>query len=97
MSERLMEYLEVDPETVEPYTPEWPTEAVLRPVPEAAELLPHLAHSLAPVRVRGSADPTADAPVALATSPWLPIEDAADPENGSRTLTPIRCLLVQRC
>jgi len=81
MSERLMEYLEVDPETVEPYTPEWPTEAVLRPVPEAAELLPHLAHSLAPVRVRGSADPTADAPVALATSPWLPIEDAADPEN----------------
>lgn len=71
MSERLMEYLEVDPETIVPYAPEWPTEAVLRPVPEAAELLPHLAHVVAPIRVRGSADPTDDAPVALATSPWM--------------------------
>ncbi|WP_435095014.1 hypothetical protein [Halorubrum sp. N11] len=75
MSERLMEYLEVDAETVAPYTPEWPTEAVLRPVPEAAELLPHLAHVLAPVRVRGSADPTADVPIALATSPWMNHEE----------------------
>ncbi|WP_128905588.1 hypothetical protein [Halorubrum amylolyticum] len=73
MSERLMEYLEIDPETVIPYTPAWPTEAVLRPVPEAAELLPHLAHVLAPVRVRGSSEPTADDPVALATSPWSDI------------------------
>ncbi|OYR62199.1 hypothetical protein [Halorubrum ezzemoulense] len=48
MSERLMEYLEVDPETVEPHLPAWPTEAVLRPVPASAELLPHLAHVLAP-------------------------------------------------
>ncbi|WP_193310241.1 hypothetical protein [Halorubrum halophilum] len=76
MSERLMEYLEVDPETVAPFTPAWPTEAVLRPVPEAAELLPHLAHVLAPIRVRGSSDPTVDAPVALAASPWLNRSDS---------------------
>lgn len=75
MSERLMEYLEVDPETVAPYTPAWPTEAVLRPVPEAVELLPHLAHVLAPIRVRGSADPSANAPVALGTSPWMNRDD----------------------
>ncbi|TKX52147.1 hypothetical protein EXE44_19145, partial [Halorubrum sp. SS7] len=42
MSERLMEYLEVNPETVAPYTPASSTEATLRPVPEAMELLPHL-------------------------------------------------------
>jgi hypothetical protein len=100
MSERLMEYLEVDPETVAPYTPEWPTEAVLRPVPEAAELLPHLAHVLAPVRVRGSADPTVDAPVALATSPWmnhgedgsvsegLPTPDETQVPSGTALLIP---------
>ncbi|WP_233127239.1 hypothetical protein [Halorubrum sp. SD612] len=57
-SERLMEYLEVDPGSVEPQTPPWATEAVLRPTPAAAELLPHLAHVLAPVRVSQSADPS---------------------------------------
>jgi hypothetical protein len=71
MSERLMEYLEVSPETVKPHMPEWPTEAVLRAVPDAAEFLPHLAHVLAPIRVRGSGDSTADTAVALATSPWM--------------------------
>ena len=55
LSERLMEYLEVDPGTVEPYAPDWSTEAILRPDPAGSELLPHLAHVLAPVRVRGSA------------------------------------------
>lgn len=54
MAERLMEYLEVDPGTVEPCLPEWPTTAVLRPGPSGMELLGHLAHLLAPVRVRGS-------------------------------------------
>lgn len=54
MSDRLMEYLEVDPETVEPCLPEWPTTAVLRPGPSGMELLGHLAHLLAPIRVRGS-------------------------------------------
>ncbi|ELZ47063.1 hypothetical protein C464_09037 [Halorubrum coriense DSM 10284] len=54
MSERLMEYFEVDHETVSPHLPAWPTEAVLRPAPAAAELLPHLAHFLAPIRVRGN-------------------------------------------
>ncbi|EMA63358.1 hypothetical protein [Halorubrum lipolyticum] len=100
MSERLMEYLEVDPKIVDPYMPEWPTEAVLRPVPEAAELLPHLAHVLAPIRVRGSADPTADAPVALATSPWLgpgeadvgtgdvPVPDESPIPSGTAVLIP---------
>ncbi|WP_241431032.1 hypothetical protein [Halorubrum kocurii] len=100
MSERLMEYLEVDPETVAPYTPEWPTEAVLRPVPAAMELLPHLAHVLAPVRVRGTADPAADAPIALATSPWMnhdrdgsdtdttPVPDATSTPSGTTILTP---------
>ena len=70
MSERLMEYLEVDPETVAPHLPALPTEAVLRPVPASAELLPHLAHFLAPIRVRGDAGfPASDAPVGIATSP----------------------------
>jgi hypothetical protein len=94
MSERLMEYLEVDPETVAPHAPDWPTEAVLRPVSEAAELLPHLAHVLAPARVRGSAEPAADAPTALATSPWLasegevPNPDADPLPSGTSVLTP---------
>ncbi|WP_123624086.1 hypothetical protein [Halorubrum sp. CSM-61] len=100
MSERLMEYLEVDPETVAPYVPAWPTEAVLRPVPESAELLPHLAHVLAPVRTRGSRDPTADTPVALATSPWMnreerdaeldmtPSPDDVPSPSGTAVLTP---------
>ena len=70
MSERVMEYLEVDHETVSPHLPAWPTEAVLRPVPASAELLPHLAHVLAPIRVRGDSDTGApDVPVGIATSP----------------------------
>ncbi|QUO47026.1 MULTISPECIES: hypothetical protein [Halorubrum] len=68
-SERLMEYMEVDPETVAPYTPEWSTEAVLRPGPASAEVLPHLAHVLAPVRVRGSTERTRTGdPVGLTTA-----------------------------
>ncbi|WP_281193793.1 hypothetical protein [Halorubrum sp. F4] len=59
MADRLMEYLEVDPGTVEPYLPEWPTTAVLRPGPSGMELLGHLAHLLAPIRVRGSSVATA--------------------------------------
>ncbi len=83
MSERLMEYLEVDPETVAPYMPDWPTEAVLRPGPAGAELLPHLAHVLAPVRVRGAAEPDdPEAPAALATSPWLsPANEVPSPDD----------------
>ena len=95
MSERLMEYLEVDAETVAPYMPAWPTEAVLRPGPEAAELLPHLAHVLAPAQVRESAGPaTPDAPMALATSPWLtPEDESPNPDTtpipaGTSVLTP---------
>ncbi|MDZ5812578.1 hypothetical protein U4E84_14615 [Halorubrum sp. AD140] len=83
MSDRLMEYLEVCPETVAPYAPDWPTEAVLRPGPAGAELLPHLVHVLAPVRVRGAAEPPdPDAPTALATSPWLaPSGGVPDPDD----------------
>ena len=82
MSERLMEYLEVDSQTVAPYTPDWPTEAVLRPTPDSMDLLSHLAHVLAPVRVRGATGPSRpDAPNALATSPWLAPEDGIpDPD-----------------
>ncbi|MBP1921105.1 hypothetical protein J2751_000088 [Halorubrum alkaliphilum] len=82
VSEQLMEYLEVDPEILEPYAPPWPTWAVLRPGPAGAELLPHLAHLVAPIRVRGSpldgddgddaGAPTTNRPLALATSPYLP-------------------------
>ena len=83
MSERLMEYLQVDPESVAPYAPAWATQAVLRPTPDAAELLPHLAHVLAPVRVRGASEPTRpNAPVALATSPQAPVESS---ESGPTT------------
>ena len=83
MSGRLMEYLEVDRATVAPYVPDWPTEAVLRPGPAGAELLPHLAHVLAPVRVRGSPDPDRPgAPAALATSPWLaPADGVPEPDS----------------
>jgi hypothetical protein len=82
LSERLMEYLEVDPAMVAPYAPDWPTEAVLRPSPAAATLLPHLAHVLAPIRVRGAAESVAPAaPVALATSPWLaPADGVPNPD-----------------
>jgi len=87
VSDQLMEYLEVDPETIEPYAPAWPTSAVLRPGPAGMELLPHLAHLVAPIRVRGSAldegsgehegtaASTPDRPLALATSPFLPPDD----------------------
>jgi hypothetical protein len=95
MSERLMEYLEVAPATVAPYAPDWPTEAVLRPGPAGAELLPHLAHVLAPVRVRGAAAPAdPDAPAALATSPWFaPANETPGPDDdpipgGTSVLTP---------
>ncbi|OYR93929.1 hypothetical protein DJ71_02400, partial [Halorubrum sp. E3] len=68
-------------------------------VPESAELLPHLAHVLAPVRVRGPADPTADGPIALATSPWtnyrkddsggseIPVPDGPSIPAGTAALT----------
>lgn len=100
MSERLMEYLEVKVEMVAPHAPEWPTEAVLRPVSQAAELLPHLAHVLAPVRVRGAAESTAEGPVAVAASPWtgrerdragpdaVPVPGAASLPSGTAALTP---------
>ena len=94
MSERLMEYLEVDPETVAPHLPVWPTEAVLRPGPASMELLPHLAHVLAPIRVRGDASsPASDAPVGIATSPQAsanpsafgPSNTSSGPENRARS------------
>ncbi|MGM0447123.1 MAG: hypothetical protein ACQERM_02575 [Methanobacteriota archaeon] len=72
LSEQLMEYLEVDPGKVAPYAPEWSTEAVLRPGPAGTELLPHLAHVLAPVRVRGSiAEVLSGAAVGLTTADRL--------------------------
>ncbi|ELZ39993.1 hypothetical protein C463_15862 [Halorubrum californiense DSM 19288] len=83
MSERLMEYLEVAPETVAPYLPAWPTEAVLRPAPAAAELLPHLAHVLAPICVRGDSDsPRPGAPMAAATSPQTLAELPGSDRSG---------------
>ena len=95
MSERLMEYLEVDPATVAPHAPDWPTEAVLRPSHESAELLPHFAHVLAPIRVRGDPEPAGPkAPTALATSPWLAPEGGVpNPDDdplpaGASVLTP---------
>lgn len=95
MSERLMEYLEVDPETVAPYAPAWPTKATLRPTPAAAELLPHLARVLSPVRVRGAESTRSDAAVGLATSGWTSetesdLDPEADPISaGASVLTPV--------
>ena len=86
MSERLMEYFEVDHETIAPYLPAWPTEAVLRPAPAGAELLPHLAHVLAPVRVRGRTDPLQPAePMAVATSPQSPTDPRDIERSGGTT------------
>ena len=97
MSERLMEYLEVDTTTVEPYLPAWPTEAVLRPGPAGMGLLGHLAHVLAPIRVRGSARSKPDEtepgssstdrhrPLAVATSPYLPVDDVVSPDSEPLT------------
>ncbi|GAA0509680.1 hypothetical protein SAMN04488066_10855 [Halorubrum aquaticum] len=95
-SDRLMEYLEVDPETIGPSLPDWPTTAVLRPGPSGMELLGHLAHLLAPIRVRGSpvtgtasgpddrgraADP--DPPIAAGTSPSLAVaEGTPSPDDA---------------
>ena len=80
MSERLMEYLEVDSETVAPHAPTWSTVATLRPMPAAAELLPHLSRLLAPVRVRGTTDsPPSDAPIGLATTGWTDSAVGPDP------------------
>jgi len=91
LRERLMEYLEVDPATVEPHAPEWSTEAVLRPGPAGAELLPHLAHVLAPVRVRGSVErtrpgdsvglTTADRPTDGPQSPTHDDDPISDPDR----------------
>ena len=93
LKERLMEYLEVDPATVEPHAPEWSTEAVLRPGPAGAELLPHLAHVLAPVRVRGSVErtrpgdsvglTTADRPTDGPQSPTHDDDPISDPDPDS--------------
>ncbi|MEZ3164445.1 hypothetical protein ABNG03_13535 [Halorubrum sp. RMP-47] len=86
MSERLMEYLEVDHETVNSYLPAWPTEAVLRPAPAAAELLSHLAHFLAPVRVRGRTDHLQpDESMAVATSPQPPTDPQDIERSGATT------------
>ena len=89
MSERLMEYLEVDPETIAPYAPAWPTEAVLRPTPAAAELLPHLARALAPIRVRGGSDPVrSDTPIGLAISGSVDAGTGSDPDPEAEPIPP---------
>ncbi|WP_394349064.1 hypothetical protein [Halorubrum xinjiangense] len=96
MSERLIEYLEVDPETVVPHAPAWPTKATLRPTPAAAELLPHLARVLAPIRIRGTSDSArSDAPVGLAISGGVDAGSDPDPDPetelipaGASVLTP---------
>jgi hypothetical protein len=95
MSDRLMEYLEVDPDRVAPHAPAWPTVATLRPGPRGAELLPHLAHTLAPIRVRGTAEPAGpDAPLAVGVSPH-PVShaepgDATPDAARSPDSTPVR-------
>jgi hypothetical protein len=87
MSERLMEYLEVDAETVAHHAPAWPTVATLRPGPAGAEFLPHLAHTLAPIRVRGTAEPARrDAPLAVAVSPRA----VSHAESGDATADAVR-------
>ena len=85
MSERLMEYMEVNPEDVAPYTPEWATEAVVRPVPATMELLPHLAHILAPIRVSNSWEQSlSDDCVGLMTADRL-LSDLPDPPRDNNS------------
>lgn len=73
VSMQVMEYLEVDWSTLEPYVPATPIRATLRPAPEDVELLSHLAHALGPVRVdEGVPAEATDRDAPLAESPWLP-------------------------
>lgn len=95
MTERLMEYLEVCPDTVSEYVPNWPTKAVLQPVPEAMELLPHLAHVLSPIRIGKTTSPDdSNAPIGIGTSSWLSSDDLllnrddTPPTSGASVLTP---------
>jgi len=62
--DQLIEYLEVPRSRLDPYVPEWPARAVLRPRPADAALLPSLLDGLAPVRVSESATgwPDRDSP-----------------------------------
>jgi len=55
---QLLEYLEVDPATVDGLRPAWPSTATLRPAVEDASLLPPLADALAPIRVADGDAPT---------------------------------------
>lgn len=63
--ERLMEFLEVERDSIAQFLPSWPVRATLQPVPAAATLLPHLAYVLAPIRIR---DATRTGPVAVSRS-----------------------------
>lgn len=60
-ADRLMEYLEVAPSTLEPYHPLRSERAVLRPGPADVPLISHLVHLLSPVTVRERRGPWLDA------------------------------------
>ena len=100
-SERLMEYLEVDPSVLKPYVPVPPTRAVLRPTPDAVRLLPHLAHVLAPVRIDEGADASVEFDgTAAGWSPVFPSEkrlrsspDRHGPPTAVDTFAPSVALL----
>jgi len=56
LSEQLMEYLEVSYKDIEPYIPQWPLTATLRPSFDDVHLLPHLCHSLAKIQTSSGFD-----------------------------------------
>ncbi|MDH5019057.1 hypothetical protein [Halobacterium rubrum] len=74
---QLLEYLEVDPASVDGLRPAWPCTATLRPRVEDAALLSSLANELAPIRV-ASGDTSAD-------PDW--VTDPAIRELGAATTT----------
>ncbi|GAB6877837.1 hypothetical protein JCM17823_01110 [Halorubrum gandharaense] len=67
--EQLLEYLEIDAAKTAPYVPTPPVRAQLRPDPADIELLPHLVHGLAAIRV------------ACPSSPRTPTRDAMPGEE----------------
>lgn len=51
LDEQLMEYLEVSFDEIEPYVPQWPTTAVLRPEPVDVSVVPALLDSMSRIHV----------------------------------------------
>ncbi|WP_290812168.1 hypothetical protein [Halovivax sp.] len=91
LSEQLLEYLEVSRDVIEPFLPEWPKTAVLRPAPSDVKYLSPLLHELALIRVeRSGRSPRTDRATPAADS----IPDSALTAHTNGNPQPGTCLLA---